>query len=130
MFLIMVIAELAYHFVIGAVFAISNMDAGHFAMSAAATAGFIAVALYANRIYPMWLASFQLIALLTHFTGHIGGEASMTAYQIIIISPSHFMMLIVVGGIAFHQWRLRKFGHDRSWRTSARRSNSSFGSSQ
>ncbi|WP_428027694.1 hypothetical protein [Altererythrobacter sp.] len=112
----MVIGEIILHYVVEASFVVTKVDAGHFAMSLGAEAGYLMIALYSNRVYPLWLASFQLISVLTHVARELSEGVTGTAYQLIVIAPSYFMILIVAGGIILHHKRFNRYGPYRAWR--------------
>ena len=112
----MVIWEILYHYVFMANFVVTDVDFGHFAMSLGAEFGYLAIALYANRVYPLWLASLQLISVLTHIARKLDEGVTGFAYQLIVIAPSYFMILIIAVGIIQHQRRLKRYGPYRAWR--------------
>jgi heme exporter protein D len=89
----------------------------YFATDLAALAGFVLVALNANRNYPLWIAGFQLVA--------VGGQAmrglfdgiSLLALLILIVGPSYCQLLLIFGGFLRHRARERRYGSYREWRT-------------
>ncbi len=78
----------------------------------------VSVGLYANRMYTLWIAAFQIIALNAHIAREISAGISPLAYAIMYIAPSYFQLFILAGGIWCHARRERKFGPYRSWRRS------------
>ncbi len=115
----MVPAEIGYHLLFGVGYIVSDFDIGHLLLDTTAASGFLAIALYANRMYPIWLTSFQMISVLTHLARDFSEGVTRLAYQLMVIAPSYFMMLILLGGIIRHQWRLKHHGPYRPWRTSS-----------
>lgn len=86
---------------------------------------FIVVALNANRIYPLWVAGFQLVAVATHVVRAVIDNVSELAYAVLVIGPSYCQLLLLVGGFVWHCSRARRSGPYREWRLSfpeARRS--------
>ncbi len=79
----------------------------------------IGVGLKANRMYTLWIAAFQIIALNAHIVREIAPGISPLAYAIMFIAPSHFQLLILAGGIWCHARRERRYGPYRSWRLPA-----------
>jgi len=118
----MPILEVAYHLGFGAGYVVSDLDIGHFIISLTASTALLAIALYANRRYPIWLVSFQLISLLTHVVKDFSDREMSIAYQIMVIAPSYCMMLTLLLGIVYHRRRYSRYGQYRPWRTSLPRS--------
>jgi cytochrome c biogenesis protein CcdA len=86
----------------------------------AAAALFITVALNANRNYPLWIAGFQLVALGAHVVKAVPDTSSTLGIAILVIGPSYFQLLLLLGGFIRHRRRERRFGPYREWRTSPR----------
>ncbi|MEL7188056.1 MAG: hypothetical protein AAGK17_00770 [Pseudomonadota bacterium] len=76
--------------------------------------GFTAIALSANRIWPLFAAAMQLIAVLAHLT-HGFRPMLGQSYVDFEAYPTAFVTLCVIGGVAMHRYRLKKYGHDRDW---------------
>jgi len=103
---------------------------GHVIIDLVAATGAIAVALLANRTYPLWFAAFQLIALFAHLAHHAAPGVATLAYRLLSTGPSYFQIILLAGGIWFHRRRVARCGPYRSWRSfwprlPARRPNSS-----
>lgn len=81
-----------------------------------ATGLFVAIALNANRNYPMLIAGFQVVALVAHAVGAMVDAVSPLASAILMIGPSYAIVLVMIGGFARHLVRLRRFGPYRDWR--------------
>jgi hypothetical protein len=77
---------------------------------------FIAVALNANRIYPLWIAGFQLVAVATHVVRAVIDNVSELAYAVLVIGPSYCQLLLLFGGFVWHCSRSRRSGPYREWR--------------
>ena len=112
------VGELLYHGLLGPEYQTDSTDFGHLAMSGTIATGFLAISLIANRIYPLWLVAFQLVAVIGHFVRiplqHLSGEA----YQILVIVPSFLQIVTLAIGIFRHHRRKAIFGVYRSWRRS------------
>jgi hypothetical protein len=80
---------------------------------------FTAIALKANRNYPLWIAGFQLVALGTHLAKLVGDEISSLALTILITGPSYCQLLLLIAGFVRHVRRERRYGHYRAWRLAA-----------
>lgn len=81
-----------------------------------AAAGFIAIALNANRNYPLWVAGFQLVAVSAHAVKGMVDTVTPLAYLILAIGPSYCQLLAMSGGLIMHLMRERRFGQYRAWR--------------
>lgn len=78
--------------------------------------GFVAVALNANRNYPLWVAGFQLVAISAHAVKALVDTVSPLAYLILASGPSYCQLALIFGGFVRHRMRLRVFGPYRAWR--------------
>ncbi|MFO6446125.1 hypothetical protein ACLBKU_03180 [Erythrobacter sp. NE805] len=81
-----------------------------------AAALFTAIALNANRNYPLWIAGFQLVAVVAHLVKALVHDVSPFAYAVLVIGPSYCQLLLLLGGFARHTARQRRFGPYREWR--------------
>lgn len=77
---------------------------------------FVAVALNANRNYPLWIAGFQLVAVVAHLVRTTVDTVSPLAIAVLIIAPSYGQLLVLLGGFVRHTLRERRFGTYREWR--------------
>lgn len=117
--LAMPFAEVIYHLILGPETSLTHTDLGHTVMELVVTAPFLAVALTANRRYPLWLVSFQLVAVLSHLVRDLAPGAGGAAYLIMTIAPSYAMIVTLAAGLAAHRLRIRRHGSYRSWRASS-----------
>ncbi len=83
-----------------------------------AGAAFVAVALKANRNYPLWIAGFQLVAISAHAVKGLVDTVSPIAYLILASGPSYCQLALIFAGVARHVTRTRQFGPYRDWRAS------------
>lgn len=88
----------------------------YIAIDMLAGAGFVAVALRANRNYPLWLAGFQLVAISAHAVKGMVDAVSPLAYLILATGPSYCQVLLILAGFIRHLIRERQFGPYREWR--------------
>jgi hypothetical protein len=109
------LADLVYHALFGRGTELVGVDIGHFLIDFAAATALTLVALYANRMYTLWLGAFQLLALTSHLVREIAPQISPIAYATMQIAPSYFQIAILWLGIWQHRRRLRTFGRYRSW---------------
>lgn len=77
---------------------------------------FIAIALRANRNYPLWIAAFQLVALGGYMVSIVPIGVSPLALVILVVGPSYCQLLLLLAGFVRHVRRERRFGPYRPWR--------------
>lgn len=113
------VGDRIYHLVVerGTIYA--SVDIGHLVSDLLGAAIFIGVALYANRVYPLWISAFQLVSVISHFVREVDGGVGVVAYAVLTYAPYNFILLILAGGIWAHARRVRRYGPYRSWRTSS-----------
>jgi len=85
-------------------------------VDAAAAATFIAIALRANRNYPLLIAGFQLVSLGAYLVKAVAPDVSPLALYILIVGPSYCQLLVLIAGFVRHVRRERRFGPYRDWR--------------
>lgn len=100
----------------------STIDVGTLFIDITTAAMFVAIALRANRMYPLWLAALQLISLASHLIRGIDRLMLPLAYSVMNIAPSYLELIIIAGGIVCHVRREKRYGPYRSWRDSSSRS--------
>lgn len=93
-----------------------NFSAIYVLIDVIALAGFMAIALNANRNYPLWVAGFQLVAVGSHMVRGITDVVSPIAYAILAIGPSYCQLAVLLVGLVRHRRRIRRFGAYRDWR--------------
>lgn len=96
-----------------------TVDLGHLTMDVIVASVFVGVALRSNRVYPIWLAAFQLVSLLSHFAREVTDFFPRLAYGLMSYGPYYIILLIMTLGIAAHARRSRYLGRYRSWRISS-----------
>lgn len=112
-------ADPLYHLLMerGAIY--GTVDLGHLVIDVGVAAVFVAVALRANRVYPLWLAAFQLVSVLSHFAREVTDSFPKLAYGLMSYVPFYIILLIMAGGLTYHVRRRRRLGPYRSWRRSS-----------
>ena len=116
------VADWTYHGVFQTSLQLSEIDLAHFVIDAIACAAAFAVALYANRIYPLWFAAVQLLVVFAHFARELAVDVLPVVYAIMFMAPSYLQTAILALGIWLHWRRVRRHGPYRSWRHSSSRS--------
>jgi hypothetical protein len=118
-FVLMAIVDRLYHLLVGRATIYTSVDLGHLLIDAAAAIALVWVALWANRIYPLWLAAFQGLAVVSHFTREASAAIGKLAYAFLSYAPSLFQIAILALGIGLHARRVRRGGMYPSWRSSS-----------
>lgn len=93
----------------------ASVEVGIFLVDVACLIAFLALALRAERYWPLWIAGLQLIGTAGHAVKLVDPEIIRRAYWFILGFWSYPMLLLIVLGTWRHQQRLVKFGIDKSW---------------
>jgi hypothetical protein len=88
---------------------------GVFAVDLALLIGLCAVALRANRIWPLWIASMQLFTVMAHLGNMMMPGVRPNAYRWSIILTSLVMVWALVHQTYLHRKRVVRMGAERSW---------------
>ncbi len=70
----------------------------------------IAIAINANRNYPLWIAAMQVLALTAHVARGLTETISPLAYLMMAIAPGWFQLVILGLGVFRHRRREKQFG--------------------
>lgn len=100
----------------------TGVERGVFLVDVAALCAFLALALRANRYWPLWIAALQLIGTAGHAVKMVDSQVIRLVYAFIMAFWTYPMLLLLVAGTWRHQRRLTRFGADRSWSSSFARS--------
>jgi hypothetical protein len=100
----------------------SSVEAGVFAVDVAVLCGLAAVALMAERFWPLWLTALHLLGTTGHMVKMADPSLIRWGYAFIIAVWSYPMLALIVFGTWSHRRRLARFGADRSWSTFSARS--------
>jgi len=81
----------------------------------------VAIALVSTRFWPMWLAAIQALPVISQLAVMMPGVANYTYWNAIVLwsYPTLFILMVATER---HQRRLRRHGHDSSWRSFSFRS--------
>lgn len=118
-FLGMAAGDRLYHALITRAYELETVDLWHFGLDIAVLAALIPIALRANRLYPMLLAAFQIIAVNAHIARDAFTQITPFAYAVMYIMPSYAQLIILACGVGAHVRRHDRFGPYRDWRSSA-----------
>src|SRR5690606_4716121 len=92
-------ADAVLHAVAGRGALYHSVDTGHLAIDLVAALAFLLIAVNANRIYPLWMAAFQLISVLAHFARQASATVAGLAYAYLGYGPFYLEILVALGGI-------------------------------
>jgi hypothetical protein len=81
-----------------------------------------ALALSAERLWPLWVTALQLIGTAGHAAELASPEVIREAYAFVMAFWSYPMLALLAFGTWNHQRRLARFGVDKSWSSSSGRS--------
>ncbi len=107
--------DIAYHLSIGPI-RYRVIDLGHLVLDVGTMAGFLWVALSANRVWPLWVAALQLQPLVVHLAMILRLPSQQMAYWLMMTAPADLEILIIVLGTIAHMQRRRRIGQYRDWR--------------
>lgn len=77
--------------------------------------GLVIVALYANRFWPIWLASLHVIAVAVHGVRAYLPELPDWTYSRAVSLIAYPMLLILLIGAQRHHQRVKRRGGEPSW---------------
>lgn len=77
---------------------------------------FVAIALYANRNYTLWIAAMQVLAASAHVARGLVESIAPVAYVVMVAAPGWIQLLILAIGLVRHVRRKRQYGTYRDWR--------------
>lgn len=75
----------------------------------------VAVALTANRFWPIWIAALQFFALLVHVAKAYQADILPVVYFAVIARIAYPMVIMLALGAMFHFDRVRRHGSDPDW---------------
>lgn len=108
--------DIAYDLFVGPSMRLTQVDGWYAVVDGTAAIVLVGVALQANRMYTLWIASFQLVAVTAHAARELTATMTPISYAVLSIGPSYFQLALLLGGIIFHIRRKRIWGDYRDWR--------------
>ncbi|HZG08257.1 MAG TPA: hypothetical protein VEZ70_04660 [Allosphingosinicella sp.] len=99
-----------------------SVELGILFVDVAALAGFLALALRAERLWPLWLTALHAIGTAAHVVKLVAPDVIPWAYAFALAFWSYPMLLLLVLGTWQHRKRLARHGADKSWSTFSSRS--------
>lgn len=117
--IMMKLVDLAFHAAAGQSGVLPDLEVGHLLIDIAAAVAFVAIMLQANRLYPIWLSSIQLISVMGHFAQYLG-KSAQKPYAVMAIAPSYLLVVVIGLGILAEHRRQRQGQTCRAWRKEGR----------
>jgi len=106
-----------YHAILATGWVWEGVDLGHMLIDTFGLLALTAVALLANRVYPICLASIQLFTLIAHVARSLMPDVELGAYGVLIVAPSYLLIVVFAVGLVLHRRRVLTYGPYRSWQT-------------
>lgn len=100
----------------------SSLEIGILLVDSAMLLALLAIALKADRFWPMWVVALHLLATAGHAVRLADPTVMRWGYAFALAFWSYPMLVILAGGTWCHQRRLARQGTDRSWSPSFGRS--------
>jgi hypothetical protein len=92
-----------------------GVELGIFIVDCAMLAALLAVALRAERFWPIWMTGLQAVAVAAHMAKMVDPQVIPWAYAAMLAFWSYPMMALLAIGTWRHRKRMAAYGADRSW---------------
>jgi len=99
-----------------------GVEIGLLLVDVAMLLAFLAVAVRAERFWPLWMTAMQGVEVMSHIAIKLSPDIVPWAYWNAVVLWSYPMMLVLVLGIHRHRRRVAELGADPSWKNSSGRS--------
>jgi hypothetical protein len=93
----------------------SSVEAGVFGVDGAVLCALLAIALTAERFWPLWLTALHLLGTTGHVVKMADPSLIRWGYAFILAVWSYPIPALILFGAWHHQRRLGRFNADRSW---------------
>lgn len=92
-----------------------NFDASRMLIDVVSAGLFIAVAMRANRLYPLAIAAAQLVAVIGSVAVLLSSDGWSQAFWAMTQLPLLLQLLLLTGGTIAHRYRLARVGAYNCW---------------
>lgn len=96
----------------------NGLEPGVLLLDTSAFAGFLVLAIYANRFWPLWISAIQGIGCFGHLAKALHPSIDPRAYYLMVALGGIPISLLLLFGAIRHRRRVRQFGADPSWNVS------------
>lgn len=93
----------------------TSVETGVLVVDLICSAAFLALAMRADRFWPLWVAALQILGTAGHGIKFVDPEILRRTYAIFIIVWSYPMIALFVVGTWRHRARVARFGFDNPW---------------
>jgi hypothetical protein len=91
------------------------LDPGHLIIDLIGWIAICAIAMRANRLWPLCVAALQTISVMSHLVRMIDYSIHPAAYAIMQVASSYPLLLTLSVGTYMHQKRMSMNGSDPAW---------------
>jgi hypothetical protein len=98
----------------------NSVELGMLMVDVAVFAGFLAMAVVANRFWPLWMSGMQGVQVFSHFAIALDAKVIPWAYWNAQTLWAYPMLVLLATASWLHRSRLRRQGVDPSWRRFSR----------
>ncbi|HWK42149.1 MAG TPA: hypothetical protein VNR60_09475 [Croceibacterium sp.] len=109
------VVDVSYHLLFGPS-GFDRVDPVHLVLDGGVLIAITAIALRANRIWPLWAAAAQLICVTGHLAIVVQPEGLRRAYWAMTQIPPFIQLAALLLGVLAHSRRQKRWGNYRSWR--------------
>jgi hypothetical protein len=96
-----------------------GVEVGVFVVDVATFLAFVALALRANRFWPLWVSALLGLGVVGHLARLLQPQVIPWAYAVVLSIWSYPILLVIALGTRAHHQRMKRSGADRSWTRSS-----------
>ena len=115
--LAMIVPHRIFHLTTGWTVVVDTIDIPHAALDLFFLFVVCAIAIQANRMYPLWFAALQLVAVMAHLARAATPDIAPIAYAVMYLGPSYLQTIVLGVGVWRHIRRKGRHGPYPDWRT-------------
>ena len=98
-----------------------SVEEGILVVDVATFCVFLALALFANRFWPLWVSGLLGVAIVGHLAKLSSPGVIPWAYQVVLAMWSYPILGLIALGVWNHRRRVKRHGADKSWSSFWRR---------